>query len=96
MSPVESPAPSQETYWLVEPLLDAGLPLGEVQDLVCRLGFAAVVCDSRTFDSRVRELVGDQPADVRAAWVETIGRMTGPPPAGPGPAAPAVRPAPPG
>ncbi|RZU31968.1 hypothetical protein [Blastococcus saxobsidens] len=93
---MESFAPHQETYWLVQPLLEAGLPLEEVQDLVCRLGFAAVVCDSRTLDSRARELVGDRSADVRAAWVETIGRMIGPPPADPGPAAPPVRPAPPG
>ncbi|MDK3257627.1 hypothetical protein [Blastococcus capsensis] len=68
-------APEQETYWLVQPLLEAGLPLDEIRHLLCRLGFEAVVCDGRSIDARVSSLVGDRPADVRAAWVETVSRM---------------------
>ena len=93
---MESYAPQQETYWLVQPLVEAGLPLEEIRDLVGRLGFEAVVRDGRSFDAAASGLVLDQPADVRAAWVETIHRMivSSRPAADAG--EPAIRPAPPG
>ena len=91
---MESFAPHHETYWLVQPLLEARLPLEEIEDLVCRLGFEAVVCDGRTFDTRAGELVSDRPAEIRAAWVETIDRMIGSARTDPAPGAPPVRPAP--
>lgn len=78
---MESFAPGHETYWIVQPLLEAGLPPEEIRDLVVRLGFEAVVCDGRRIDARVRDLVDEHPPDVRGAWVETITRMiTGPAP----------------
>ena len=55
-----------EHYWLVEPLLDAGMPLEEVRTLVVRLA-----CE----EGGVLSLVADQPPRVQAAWHETIGRM---------------------
>ena len=91
---MESFALEQETYWQVQPLMEAGLPLDEIRDLLCRLGFEAVVCDSRSFDTRASGLVADLPAGVRAAWVETISRMVAGPQDGAG--VPPVRPAPPG
>ncbi|CCG03872.1 hypothetical protein [Blastococcus saxobsidens] len=87
-------AAEQETYWLVQPLMEVGLPLDEIRDLLCRLGFEAVVCDSRSIDARVSSLVGDRPDGVRAAWVETVSRMIAVPQADAG--ARPVRPAPPG
>lgn len=56
----------EDHYWLVEPLLDAGMPLEEIRTLVVRLA-----CD----DDGVLSLVADQPPRVQAAWHETIGRM---------------------
>ncbi|WP_139206303.1 hypothetical protein [Blastococcus sp. DSM 46786] len=73
---MESTAPQQETAWLVQPLVDAGLGPGEIQVLVTRLGFEAVVADDRGVDIRILDVVGDHPSDVRAAWLEVIDRMT--------------------
>ncbi len=57
---------TEEHYWLVEPLLDAGMPLEEVRTLVVRLA-----CE----EGGVLSLVADQPPHVQAAWHETISRM---------------------
>lgn len=57
---------TEEHVWLVEPLLDAGMPLEEIRTLVVRLA-----CE----DGGVLSLVADQPPRVQAAWHETIGRM---------------------
>ncbi|NEK84993.1 hypothetical protein GCU60_04350 [Blastococcus saxobsidens] len=92
---MESYAPEQETYWVVQPLVDAGLRLEEIRDLVGRLGFEAVVSDSRSLDAAASSLVLDQPADVRAAWVETINRMITAPRPAPDAGPPPFRPAPP-
>ena len=95
---MESIAGKHDTYWLVQPLVEAGLRIEEIGELVGRLGFEAVVCDSRTFDARASSLVDGLPAGVRAAWVETIHRMITAPRPRPAQdaAAPPVRPAPPG
>ncbi|WP_157944105.1 hypothetical protein [Blastococcus atacamensis] len=66
----------QRTSWLLEPLADAGLHVAEIEQLVSRLGFEAVVGDGPGFDRRVLDLAGDRPVDVRTAWVETVRRMT--------------------
>ena len=62
MGPVEQ----EQHSWLIQPLLEAGMGLEEIRALVVRLA-----CE----DGGVRQLVGDQPARVQAAWHETIGRM---------------------
>ena len=72
--------PEHPPYSLVQPLLDAGLPLEEICELVTRLGFEAVVGDSRGLDERVLDLAGGHPGHVRAAWVETVRRMIEQPP----------------
>ncbi|MCF6508971.1 hypothetical protein E9549_16385 [Blastococcus sp. MG754426] len=74
---MESTAPRQLTAWLVQPLVDAGLDPGEIQVLVTRLGFEAVVAGDRGLDVRILDVVGDRPREVRAAWLEVIDRMTG-------------------
>ncbi|MGY2085876.1 hypothetical protein [Blastococcus sp. SYSU DS0539] len=73
---MDSFAPHAETHWIVQPLVDAGLDLDDIRVLVTRLGFEAVVGGPRGVDARLLDVVGDRPHDVRAAWVETIDRMT--------------------
>lgn len=73
---VESFAPHRETHWIVQPLLDAGLALDDIRVLVTRLGFEAVVGGRHDDCTRLLDLVADRSHDVRAAWVETIDRMT--------------------
>ena len=75
MARVDPCAPQEQTYWLVQPLVDAGLPLEEISALVSRLGFEAVVGRRQGLDDLVLGIVGDLPRDVRAAWVETVSRM---------------------
>jgi hypothetical protein len=75
---VDPRTPEHHPSSLVQPLLDAGLPLEEICGLVTRLGFEAVVGDRRSLDERVLDLVGDHPGHVRAAWVETVRRMIEP------------------
>jgi hypothetical protein len=61
--------------WIVEPLLDAGVPLDRVRELVFRLAFDDVVGEGRGGVSRFEDLVADQPVAVRTAWAHVIGRM---------------------
>ena len=60
--------------WILQPLVDAGLPSQTITDLIFRLGFEAVA-RQRDLDDGVRAVVRDQPAEVQAAWVETLSRM---------------------
>ncbi len=60
--------------WIVQPLVDAGLPASTITDLLIRLSFEAVTRDG-DLDGGARTVVGDQPPAVQAAWVETLSRM---------------------
>lgn len=60
--------------WILQPLVDAGLPPQTITDLLFRVGFEAVARHG-DLDGHVRAVVDDQPAEVRAAWVETVSRM---------------------
>ncbi len=60
--------------WILQPLVDAGLPSQTITDLLFRLGFEAVARQG-DFDDGVRAVVRDQPTEVQAAWVETLSRM---------------------
>ena len=70
-SSVPDPVPDP-VRWVVQPLLDAGLPADQVDELVFRLAFQATVSDGAV-DAEV--LVADRPAPVRDAWRLVIGRM---------------------
>jgi hypothetical protein len=59
--------------WIIEPLLDAGMELEQITELVVRLGVEARLRES-TLES-VTDLAHDQPPAVQAAWREAIGRM---------------------
>jgi hypothetical protein len=67
----------EQQYWIIEPLIEAGLDLDEVRDLIFRLGFEAIVSEGADTVGSVQGVVSDQPADVQAAWTEVIGRMIG-------------------
>lgn len=68
---MESIASTQQ-YWLVQPLIDAGLELDEIRVLLVRLSFDVI---THTAAADAMMLVEDQPAGVRAAWAEMIDRM---------------------
>jgi hypothetical protein len=61
-----------EQYWVIEPLVEAGLATEEIRAFLLRLAFDAVVSED---GAGIGAIVVDQPPLVRAAWVETIGRM---------------------
>ena len=64
-----------QPQWVVQPLLDAGLELEQIRVLVFRLAFEGIVGEERGGPAGLRDLVADHPAEVQAAWVETIGRL---------------------
>ena len=61
----------REPQWVVQPLIDAGLDLEEIRDLVFRLAFDGIVGDL----PRLRDPVAGRPPEVQAAWLETVGRL---------------------
>jgi hypothetical protein len=61
--------------WLIQPLVEAGLGTEQIRTLVYRLGFEAVVSAGAPSVDRIRAVVADQPAPVRAAWTEVVARM---------------------
>ncbi|WP_040337060.1 hypothetical protein [Candidatus Blastococcus massiliensis] len=60
--------------WILQPLVDAGLPPQTIADLLFRLSFEAVASDG-TLAGGAHAVVDGRPAPVRAAWVETLSRM---------------------
>ena len=66
---------SEQSYWVIQPVLAAGLALDEVRDHLFHLAFDAIVSEGRSTVAAVASLVGEQPAHLRAAWVEVVHRM---------------------
>ena len=66
--------PAQQ-YWVVEPLLDAGLSLERLRSLVFRLAFDAMVDGESSPTAILRNVVADEPAPVQRAWAQTISRL---------------------
>jgi hypothetical protein len=64
-----------EQQWIVQPLVDAGVPPERVRELVFRLAFDDVVREGRGTVAGLGEVVADQPPAVRAAWAQVIGRI---------------------
>ena len=60
--------------WILQPLVDAGLPAQTITDLLCRVSVDAVAPDGGLDDGALA-VVDGEPAAVRAAWVETLSRM---------------------
>ena len=66
---------SARQRWILQPLVDAGLPRDRVHELLLAVAFDGVVDRGRLTPSRLRALVDDQPAVVRSAWVQVLDRM---------------------
>ena len=65
----------EQQQWVVQPLLDAGVDLDRIRDLVFRLAFEDIVSEGRETLRCVTTLVGDQAPAVQAAWLQTLVRM---------------------
>jgi hypothetical protein len=65
----------QQREWVIRPLVDAGLGLERIKELLFRLGFEAIVSEGRSTAVQVSSIVDTEPPHVRAAWHEVIGRM---------------------
>jgi hypothetical protein len=59
----------------IQPLLDAGLQLDDVRDLLFRVSFAYLVNAGQCDAWDATAFLGHQPTAVRAAWIETVDRM---------------------
>jgi hypothetical protein len=64
-----------QPQWVVQPLIDAGVELDQIRVLVFRLAFEDIVGVGPNSLAGLRDLVADRPAQVRAAWAQTIGRL---------------------
>jgi hypothetical protein len=65
----------QQPEWVIRPLIDAGLDLDRIRDLLFRLGFEAIVSEGRGTAAQVTTMIACEPRHVQAAWHEVIGRM---------------------
>jgi hypothetical protein len=65
----------EQQQWVLQPLLDAGLPLDQIRDLVVDLAFTDVVTEGRGTLTALAGLVADRPGPVRTAWAQTIARL---------------------
>ena len=61
--------------WVVQPLLDVGLPPSAIESLLVRLAFEAVVDEGGQVLGRAWGPVDGWPPEVRAAWTGTLARM---------------------
>ncbi len=82
---MEAPLAPEQQYWLVQPLLEAGVGMDLIRALLFRLGFEDVVAEGRGTVAGLHAVVADQPAEVRVAWTQMIGRMLALPAADGGP-----------
>ena len=62
-----APGAEDQHYWLIEPLLGAGMDLDEIRALVVGLALEP--------EAELTRLVADRPLEVQAAWTQMIGRM---------------------
>jgi hypothetical protein len=69
------PFAGEQHQWVVQPLLDAGVHLEEIRDLVFGLAFTDVVSEGRDTLAALTGLVADRPGPVRLAWAQTIARL---------------------
>lgn len=65
-----------QPQWIVAPLLGAGLTVDDVRTLLFRVTFECLVGGRRDI-SDVSAFLGERPAHVRTAWIETVNRMLG-------------------
>jgi hypothetical protein len=68
-------APPEQQLWIVQPLVEAGLAMDEIRACLFQLAFDDIVSEGRATAAGIDGIVRDQPARVRAAWAEMVGRM---------------------
>jgi hypothetical protein len=67
--------PEEAQQWVVQPLLDAGVELPQVCELVFQLAFDGIATAGRATVAGLGDLVADRPPEVRSAWAQMISRM---------------------
>ena len=72
---MEAPLAPEQQYWVIQPLVDAGLGRDEIRVLVFDLSFSAIVTEGQGTAGCLLDLVSDRPAEVQSAWRRVIGRM---------------------
>jgi hypothetical protein len=72
--PVVGSLSPHQHEWVIRPLIDAGLGLDRIKDLLFRLGFESIVSEGRGTAIQVSTMVESEPR-VQAAWHEVIDRM---------------------
>ena len=73
--PVVGSLSPHQHEWVIRPLIDAGMGLDRIKDLLFRLGFESIVSEGRGTAIQVSTMVGSEPPHVQAAWHEVIDRM---------------------
>jgi hypothetical protein len=73
--PVVGSLSPHQHEWVIRPLIDAGLGLDRIKDLLFRLGFESIVSEGRGTAIQVSTMVESEPPRVQAAWHEVIDRM---------------------
>ena len=71
--------------WVIQPLLEAGLELDEVCELLFLVSLTSLVSSPPCDILDAPALLGHRPPAVRAAWMETVDRMLRVPEASIGP-----------
>ena len=64
-----------DQQWVVQPLLDAGVALPQVCELVFDLAFGDIVTAGRGTIASLGDLVADRSPEVRSAWAQVISRL---------------------
>ena len=67
--------PPEQQQWIVQPLADVGLARAEIESLLVRLAFDAVVDEGEQVLACAWDLVAGCPPEVRAAWTRTLARL---------------------
>jgi hypothetical protein len=65
----------EQCRWVIAPLVDVGLDLDRIRDLVFRVSFDAIVDGGCGNPQRLTEMVRDEPDEIRAAWASTLWRL---------------------
>jgi kynureninase len=65
----------EQQQWVVQPLIDAGVSVDRIHELVFDLAFADLVSEGRDTLTAVSALVAGHSEAVRVAWAQTIARL---------------------
>lgn len=65
----------EHQFWLIQPLLDVGLAVDEVRELLFRLAFEVIVCERPDGAPALADLARDKSPAVHQAWMGVLDRM---------------------